>query len=309
MCIFSHRVDVRVAATAKIRSLLALPRSITDIFHLKAPYRLGKCQRLECHENVQGPTVLESVSDLRKLESVAFGAYDPSIRAIAIRQIRIGLRGEAQLLTADEVWLKAVASGCLDVLSSTDISNSLDSIRLELALEAAMLLENIVVYDSRTRVCLGFGESLLDLTPLFLIILSRSFDESIPKMNWCITQDLLLTSIFRIINLWSISDDIWSSAILESGNHMPLKTPKFEHINEVFPKFLEEHFGIVLLSPGHLAQADEMYRHYTKHISFVSHKQSSYPSNSSDLRKFAELVFDHYIQCRSSVLYMQYVLH
>ena len=292
MCLFSFRADVRCAASAKIRYLLSQPRSITDLFHSTAPFKLIKCypSTAASFGSLDARSASTAAFDLQKLMSVAFGAYDLSIRVIAMRQIRIGLREYCTLLNMDVTHLESMAVGCMSVLSGSNVSDPLEPRILELQLEAASLIEVILLFDKHTRSSLGVGLEFLDLTPLLLLILQFNYTEKYSYNSGRIAKDVLLLTIFRVVIIWSLSFDNWDPLALEYKN-----SPEF------FPEFLQEHFGIVDLAPGHLALVDETFKHYLGLAGIAKTESSSKKTSKSNLGEYLGFVFESYSKCRSSI--------
>lgn len=292
MCLFSFRADVRTAASAKIRHLLSQSRSATDLFHSKGPFRLSKfyfsTDKPLSTRDVRG--ALTTGFDLPKLMSVAFGAYDSSIRAIAMRQIRVGLREQSPLISVDEILLKSMTAGCLNVLSDMSGPNSTDATMLELQLEAASLMEDLVFFEKRTLASIGVGIGYLDLTPLLLVILQSNNADTYSYIGGRISKDALLLKVFRIINIWSLSDEVWEYSASES------KPP-----SSIIPDFFREHFGIVELSPGHLALVDEAYRNYTRPAVIIQSESSPNTTAKTSLGKLLGFVFGNYAKCRPNM--------
>ena len=281
---------MRIAAAAKLRHLMSQPRLVSDLFHSKAPFKLCKIY-ISAEKNTKAVrNAVTTRFDLQKLTSVAFGAYDFSIRAIAIRQIRTGLREQCSLLGVDEIFLRTMAAGCLNILADISVSKLMEPIVFELQLEAASLFEDLVLFEKSIHASLGIGSTEhLDLKPLLLFLLQSNCADNYLHVGGCIPKDILLLKVIRIISIWSLSDDVWESL---SSEHK---------CSSIVPEFLREHFGVVELSPGHLALVDEAYKHYTWSAVVNRPGGSLNLSEKASLGKYLGFVFANYLKCRSNI--------
>ena len=227
--------------------------------------------------------------DVRKLEGVAFGKYEGSIRVIALRQLTLRLSDANILSTAEEDWVLRLARACLNTIDTVDWEavNPFQTTDVELCVESANLLQTLVEEDKRLRLKLTLqrGPSpsdchwLIPINTLLVPLLRDGAHVESPRVaTKCVELDLILSIMAKTLFAWAVSSDNWELSIgylpllVRRKYSFPGGDSNCSSESAKYISCLETSFGVPTLSPGHLARDSPQWAHLFRRSTVLVHR-------------------------------------